>query len=179
MTQQLSPSPLKNSLGFPFSFPRRLGAHGQRLCPRPRLAALSCTAPARAQIHGGTLPSRKGQGRDQHHVHLHWPSHRSSMRLFQNTHLKLLQAKKAEEGSCDPGLRVFNEAKPGFRATFPSFSHRFGTRALRPKRGAPETPAMPGGIATQPPRQVRPLPEAWSGPCLLEDRALTKNIRGS
>lgn len=120
MTQQLSPSPLKNSLGFPFSFPRRLGAHGQRLCPRPRLAALSCTAPARAQIHGGTLPSRKGQGRDQHHVHLHWPSHRSSMRLFQNTHLKLLQAKKAEEGSCDPGLRVFNEAKPGFLATFPT-----------------------------------------------------------
>lgn len=59
------------------------------------------------------------------------------------------------------------------------FSHHFGTRALRPKQGAPENPAMPGGIATQPPREAGPSPEAWSGPCLLEDRALTENIRGS
>lgn len=52
----------------------------------------------------------------------HWPGHRSSMRLFQNT-LKLLQAKKSRRGGlvCGPGLRAFNEDSPGFLATLPSF----------------------------------------------------------
>lgn len=90
------------------------------MCPRPRLAALSHTALARVQIHGGTLPSRKGQGRDQHLVYLHWPSHRSSMRLFQNTDLKLLQPIKAEEGSSV--TRASESLMRPSLATWPLFS---------------------------------------------------------